>query len=63
MKCKVVSRVIALGRNRYRLNDDGSWSALAFGFFINKPHATLPSWQWINIPENKVPSEVKRAAE
>ena len=59
-KCEVVSKTISCGRNQYRRNADGSWSALAFGSF--GPNQIGLKYGWISIPEEKVPSEVKRVA-
>ena len=57
--CKVVSQVVRLGKNQYRHNADGSWSALAFGSF--GPNQVGLKYGWIHIPTDKVPEEVKKA--
>lgn len=58
MDCKVVSKIISQGKNRWRLNEDGSWSILMFGSFPFQKSPGL-TWKWVDVPENKVPEEVK----
>jgi len=62
MECKVVSKTIQFGEQHWRLNADGSWSVLAFGFFITTPNATTPRYSWIPVKPENVPIEVKREA-
>lgn len=59
MHCKVTSQTVTYGRNQYRHNADGSWSALAFGSF--GPNQVGLRYGWIHIPSHKVPEEVKKA--
>lgn len=56
MEAKVISQVISYGPQHWRLNADGSWSALAFGYF--DPEQNDPRFDWISIPTDKVPIEV-----
>ncbi len=53
----VVSKTIKYGKNHYRLNADGSWSALAFGSF--GPEDKGLRYGWINIDNDNVPQAVK----
>ena len=57
MECEVVSKTIRYGKQYWRLNADGSWSILAFGSF--GPNEIGLRYGWINVPTEKVPSEVK----
>jgi hypothetical protein len=59
VKAVVVSKTIRYGKQHWRLNADGSWSVLAFGFFITTPHARTPRYGWLNVKEGEVPKEVK----
>ena len=60
MKTKIVSKTIQHGKQHWRLNADGSWSVLAFGSF--GPNDVGLRYGWINVPEEKVPDEVKKMA-
>lgn len=59
-KVEMVERTYAHGRNRYRVNSRGEWSALLWGFF---PTGPTPRYQWSSIPTDKVPAEVRAEAE
>ena len=61
-ECKVVSKTIQYGKQHWRLNADGSWSVLMYGFFINTPQATTPRHQWVSVKTEEVPEEVKSCA-
>ena len=56
MKCEVVSKTIKYGKQHWRLNANGSWSALAFGSF--GPNETGLRYGWIHVPKERVPEEV-----
>ncbi len=56
MECKIVSKTIQYGKQHWRLNADGSWSALAFGSF--GPNENGLRYGWIRVPKEKVPEEV-----
>lgn len=58
MKAVVCERTIALGRNRYRVDDNGSWTVLMWGWWPDSNE--LPSYRWRPIPEDSVPDEVLR---
>ncbi|MDD4970742.1 MAG: hypothetical protein PHT07_15050 [Paludibacter sp.] len=58
MEAKVISKVIAYGDQRYQKNSDGTWWVLAFGTTITN-HSM--HWNWISIPEDKVPATVKNS--
>ena len=60
MECKVVSKTVRYGQQHWRLNADGSWSALAFGSF--GPNQVGLCYEWIHVPLEKVPDEVKSKA-
>lgn len=59
MDCKVVSKTIQYGKQHWRLNADGSWSVLCFGFFITTPNARTPRYGWLNVKTKDVPDDVK----
>ncbi len=59
-KAKIVSKTIKYGKQHWRLNADGSWSALAFGSF--GPNEVGLRYGWINVPKEKVPDDVKKMA-
>lgn len=59
MEVKVVSKTVKYGRQHWRLNADGSWSALAFGSF--GPGQVGLRYGWISVPVDKVPDEVREA--
>ena len=61
MKPKVIGKVVAQGKNRWRLNADGSWDVLMFGSFPDQRSVGLV-WQEVLIPIERVPKEVKEAA-
>ena len=61
MEAKVISKTVRYGQQHWRINADGSYSALAFGFFISTPNARTPRYSWIDVAEHKVPDEVKAA--
>ena len=56
MECKVVSKTIKYGKQHWRLNANGSWSALAFGSF--GPGEVGLRYGWISVSPEKVPKEV-----
>lgn len=56
-KPKVVSQTIQYGKQQWRINPDGSWSAMVFGAKIGQTGHLC--WHWIYVPEDKVPKEVK----
>ncbi len=58
-QAKVVSKTVVYGRQHWRLNADGSWSALAFGSF--GPNDVGLRYGWIHVATKKVPSEVRKA--
>ena len=58
---KVVCKTVRHGSQHWQLNADGSWSALAYGFF--GPSDVRPRYGWISISEDKVPNEVKQAVQ
>jgi hypothetical protein len=59
---KVVSKTVHLGGDAYiRINADGSFSALAFGSF--GPNQNGLRYGWINIPRNKIPTDVLKKFE
>jgi len=60
--CKIVSKVVKYGKQHWQLNADGSWSVLAFGFFISTPTARTPRYSWVHVDDNKVPKKVKDMA-
>lgn len=59
MKAVVISKVIKYGNQHWRLNADGSWSGLAFGSF--GPQDNGLRYGWIDVPNDKVPDEVRQA--
>lgn len=61
MRAEVIGKTIAQGKNRWRLNPDGSWDVLMFGSF---PYQTAPGlvWRWVAVKTEQVPKEVKEAA-
>ncbi len=61
MECKVISKVVAYGKQRWRVNPDGSWSVMMFGSF--RPGERGLHWEWVDVLTEKVPSEVKRKVE
>lgn len=58
----LVSRTFKHGNAFYRVSSDGTWEALAVGFFIDDPYATRPKQKWISIPAEKVPLMVRDEA-
>jgi hypothetical protein len=54
----LVQRTFKYGNAFYRVSSDGSWEALATGFFIDDPYATRPKQKWISIPSDKVPRAI-----
>ena len=56
MRAVVTTKTIQYGKQIYRLNNDKSYSIMAFG---STWHNQNIGWHWINIPEDKVPKEVK----
>lgn len=59
MEAKVVSKTVKYGKQHWRLNADGSYSALAFGSF--GPNERGLRYGWIHVSSEKVPSEVRKA--
>ena len=57
METKVVAKTIQHGKQHWKHNADGSWSALAFGSF--GPNETGLRYGWIAVKECNVPQEVK----
>ena len=60
MNTKVVSKTIQHGKQHWRHNTDGSWSALAFGSF--SPNDVGLRYGWISVKESNVPQAVKKLA-
>ena len=61
-KAKICEKTIAWGRQHYRVNNNGDWMVLMFGSHgPNDPPVGL-SWKWHIIPKDRVPNEVKKAA-
>jgi len=60
MSPKVIEKTIALGKQRWRINEDGSWSVLMFGSFPFQKEPGL-IWRWVSIEAKNVPTEVKNA--
>jgi len=54
---QVVSKTVKYGKNHYRLNANGTWSALAFGSF--GPEDRGLRYGWIHISSDRVPQKVK----
>ena len=59
MEARVVSQTIAVGRQRWRLNADGTWSVLMFGSF--GPEQIGLCHRWMPVPPDKVPDKVRVA--
>jgi len=58
---KIIEKTIMHGNQRYRTDLQGNWKVLMYGKHgPNDPPVGL-SWKWGNIPEDRVPIEVKRA--
>ena len=60
MTAKTVSRTIACGEQRWRISASGTWSALFFGTFADKPG--VPMWRWQSVETSRVPKEVLKEA-
>ena len=56
MKPKIISKTASYGNQTWRINFDGSYSALAFGSFLNQSGLRHG---WINVDKEKVPIEIK----
>ena len=54
---RVIGKTIKYGPQTWRLNPDGSWSALAFGSF--GPNQVGLKYGWIHVDNEKVPEDVK----
>lgn len=61
MKASVCEKTIAYGKNRFR-TDGKNWAVLMFGVYGPSCNG-IPSYRFVNIPESKVPDEVKRKAQ
>ena len=53
---KVVSKIISQGRNRWKLNENGSWSTIMWGWW---PNTKGPQSRWVRVDTKNVPKEVK----
>ena len=58
MEPYITSKTITFGVQNYRVNAKGEWQVQTFGFHINNPNASRPTYQWYPIPTDKVPKEV-----
>lgn len=56
IEAHVISKTIAYGNQRWRSNNDSSWSVLAFG--TSGPNQNQ-HWMWLSVPTQKVPKEVR----
>lgn len=59
MTPKIISKIIAYGNQRWRINADKSWSVLVFGFSIGNISG-IPNYHWINVQSNKVPKIIMK---
>lgn len=59
MEARVVSRTVKYGEQHWEKHADGSFHALAFGFF--SPRDKTPRYGYIPIAADKVPDKVKEA--
>ena len=60
MNVVLSERTFSVGRNQYRVDAAGNWSALHFGWFPTGPN---PRYQWVAIAKASVPKEVLKAAD
>lgn len=58
MKATVIEKTISFGKNRYKVDSNGRWLTLMWGWWPDR--GSRPSSRWVFIPENKVPEEVKQ---
>ena len=58
MKPKVIERTIAYGVQSYK-TDGKNWKVLMFGTY-SPACKGIPSWRYMPIPAEKVPSEVRK---
>lgn len=59
-EAKVIGKTVAIGKQRWRLNEDGTWNVLMFGSF--RPNQNDLHWEWVYIDIKKVPKEVLEVA-
>ena len=62
MDTSICGKTIKRGKQRWRINEDGTYQVLMFGSHgPNNPSGGL-SWQWNYISSDRVPEDVKRFA-
>ncbi len=57
MKPRIISKTAKYGDQTWRINSDGSYSALAFGSFPYSKSGLR--YGWINVDKEKIPIEIK----
>ena len=61
MDAVVVSKTVRYGKQHWRINADGSFSALAFGSF--GPNQVGLKYGWITVERKNVPPQVRETLE
>jgi hypothetical protein len=59
MTATLCERTFAYGKARYRVDGDGTWYALFWGWF---PFGHSPRYQWVQVKADEVPKAVLLAA-
>lgn len=57
---RVVGKTIARGQQRWRFNENESWSVLTFGSFPTTKVGL--EWKWVHIDKDKVPKDILKLA-
>ena len=60
MKPKTVGKIIALGNQRWRLNENNKWDVLMYGSF--RPNQIGLHWEWVCVDIEKVPKKILDSA-
>jgi hypothetical protein len=55
----VCERTVAYGEQRWRVDSQGNWSTLMWGWWPQG--GSVPAYRWVPIENGKVPQEVKEA--
>lgn len=60
MKATLCEQTYAYGKNRYKVNNEGQWQCLMWGWFIDGNRTPEYRWRWIK--KSRVPEEVLKQA-
>ena len=60
MTTGIVSKIIRHGNGAWRLNEDKTWDARAFGTTM---YNHTPHWNWVRVSADKVPTAVIKEGE